>query len=101
MCRKSNFRADDPVDLLHFFSMKPSCSTAVERFYVGANALRRVILTELNPKGKGRLVNLKKLNATLAVVILCGLRAIFAQTPEFNIIKPSTTGVPGEEVRRL
>jgi len=39
-----------------------------------------------------------KINTTLALVISCGL-TVFAQTPQFNIIKPSTTGVPGEEVR--
>ena len=40
----------------------------------------------------------RKINTTLALVISCGL-TVFAQTPQFNIIKPSTTGVPGEEVR--
>ena len=40
----------------------------------------------------------RKFNTTLALVISCGL-TVFAQTPQFNIIKPSTTGVPGEEVR--
>ena len=34
----------------------------------------------------------------MALVISCGLTVV-AQTPQFNIIKPSTTGVPGEEVR--
>ena len=28
-------------------------------------------------------------------------RHSFAQTPNFNIVKPSTTGVPGEEVRTM
>ena len=40
----------------------------------------------------------KKISTTLALVISCGLTVV-AQTPQFNIIKPSTTGVPGEEVR--
>jgi hypothetical protein len=40
----------------------------------------------------------RKINTTLALVISCGL-TVFGQTPQFNIIKPSTTGVPGEEVR--
>jgi hypothetical protein len=43
-------------------------------------------------------VNYRKINVTLALLISCGL-TVFAQTPQFNIIKPSTTGVPGEEVR--
>ena len=43
-------------------------------------------------------MNCKTINTTLALVISCGLTVV-AQTPEFNIIKPSTTGVPGEEVR--
>jgi ligand-binding sensor domain-containing protein len=43
-------------------------------------------------------VNRKKINTALALVISCSL-TVFAQTPQFNIIKPSTTGVPGEEVR--
>jgi ligand-binding sensor domain-containing protein len=40
----------------------------------------------------------KAIIVTVALVIAGGL-SLFAQTPEFNIIKPSTTGVPGEEVR--
>ncbi len=40
----------------------------------------------------------KAIIAVVALVISGGL-SIFAQTPEFNIVKPSTTGVPGEEVR--
>ncbi len=40
----------------------------------------------------------KAIFAVVALVISGGL-SIFAQTPEFNIVKPSTTGVPGEEVR--
>ena len=40
----------------------------------------------------------KKISTTLALIISCGLTVV-AQTPQFNIIKPSTTGVPGEEVR--
>ena len=40
----------------------------------------------------------RKISTTLALVISCGLTVV-AQTPQFNIIKPSTTGVPGEEVR--
>ena len=40
----------------------------------------------------------KAIIATVALVISCGI-TVFAQTPEFNIVKPSTTGVPGEEVR--
>ena len=40
----------------------------------------------------------RKISTTLALIISCGLTVV-AQTPQFNIIKPSTTGVPGEEVR--
>ena len=40
----------------------------------------------------------RKISITLALIISCGLTVV-AQTPQFNIIKPSTTGVPGEEVR--
>ena len=40
----------------------------------------------------------KAIIAVVALVISGGL-SIFAQAPEFNIVKPSTTGVPGEEVR--
>ncbi len=43
-------------------------------------------------------MNRKTINTVVALVISCGI-TVFAQTPEFNIIKPSTTGVPGEEVR--
>jgi len=43
-------------------------------------------------------VKRKAIIAVVALVISGGL-SIFAQTPEFNIVKPSTTGVPGEEVR--
>jgi hypothetical protein len=43
-------------------------------------------------------VNHRKISTTLALIISCGLTVV-AQTPQFNIIKPSTTGVPGEEVR--
>jgi ligand-binding sensor domain-containing protein len=43
-------------------------------------------------------VKQKAIIATVALVISCGV-TVFAQTPEFNIVKPSTTGVPGEEVR--
>ena len=32
-------------------------------------------------------------------LVMSGALSVFAQTPEFNIVKPSTTGVPGEEVR--
>jgi hypothetical protein len=49
-------------------------------------------------KGERDLMSHSKINTTLALVISCGL-TVFAQTPQFNIIKPSTTGVPGEEVR--
>jgi ligand-binding sensor domain-containing protein len=40
----------------------------------------------------------KAIITTMALVI-SGALSVFAQTPEFNIVKPSTTGVPGEEVR--
>jgi hypothetical protein len=32
-------------------------------------------------------------------LVIAGGMTVFAQTPEFNIVKPSTTGVLGEEVR--
>jgi hypothetical protein len=48
--------------------------------------------------GDSDLMNHKKINTTLALVIACSV-AVFAQVPQFNIVKPSTTGVPGEEVR--
>ena len=41
---------------------------------------------------------MKKINIILALVISCGL-TVFAQTPQFQIMKPSTTGVPCNEVR--
>jgi hypothetical protein len=40
----------------------------------------------------------KAIITVVALVISCGI-TVFAQTPQFNIVKPSTTGVPGEEVR--
>ena len=40
----------------------------------------------------------RKISTTVALVISCVLTVV-AQTPQFNIVKPSTTGVPGEEVR--
>jgi len=49
-------------------------------------------------KGKRNLVKHRKISITLALVISCSLTVV-AQTPQFNIVKPSTTGVPGEEVR--
>src|SRR4029077_5214805 len=49
-------------------------------------------------KGERDLVNYRKFSTTLALVISCGLTVV-AQTPQFNIVKPSTTGVQGEEVR--
>ena len=36
-------------------------------------------------------MNYTKINITLALVISCGLTLV-AQTPEFNVVKPSTTG---------
>ena len=36
---------------------------------------------------------------TIVALVISGGLTVFAQTPEFNIVKPSTTGVPGEEVR--
>ena len=42
----------------------------------------------------------KAMIITVALIMSCGA-AVFAQTPEFNIVKPSTTGVPGEEVRTM
>ena len=51
-----------------------------------------------NPKGERKLVKHKAIITTVALAISCGI-TVFAQTPEFNIVKPSTTGVPGEEVR--
>ena len=42
----------------------------------------------------------KAMIITVVLVISCGITA-FAQTPNFNIVKPSTTGVPGEEVRTM
>ena len=47
-------------------------------------------------KTKSNPMNLKTISTTLALVVSCGLTAL-AQTPQFNIIKPSTTGVPGEQ----
>jgi hypothetical protein len=49
-------------------------------------------------KGERNLVKHKAIITTVALVISCGLTVV-AQTPQFNIVKPSTTGVPGEEVR--
>jgi hypothetical protein len=49
-------------------------------------------------KGERNLVKHKAIITTVALVIAGGMM-VFAQTPEFNIVKPSTTGVPGEEVR--
>jgi hypothetical protein len=46
---------------------------------------------EIHSRREGNVVNYTKINITLALVISCGLSA-FAQTPEFNIVKPSTTG---------
>jgi len=43
-------------------------------------------------------MNYKTINTTLALVISCALTAI-AQLSQFNVVKPSKTGVPGEEVR--
>jgi ligand-binding sensor domain-containing protein len=45
-------------------------------------------------------MNRKTISTTLALLISCSL-TVFAQTPRFNIIKPSTTGVPGDEVRLM
>jgi len=36
---------------------------------------------------------------TVVALVISGGLSVFAQAPEFNIVKPSTTGVPGEEVR--
>jgi len=49
-------------------------------------------------KGERYFVKHKTIIATVALVISCSI-TVFAQTPEFNNLKPSTTGVPGEEVR--
>src|SRR2546423_2808885 len=51
-------------------------------------------------KRKSNPMNRKTISTTLALVVSCGLTAL-AQTPQFNIIKPSTTGVPGDEVRMM
>ena len=49
-------------------------------------------------KRKSNPVNGKMISITLALAVSCGLTAL-AQTPQFNIVKPSTTGVPCDEVR--
>ena len=43
-------------------------------------------------------MNRKQISTALALII-AGSLTILAQTPGFNNVKPSTTGVPGEEVR--
>ncbi len=40
----------------------------------------------------------KKILSILVLLTSCSL-TVLAQTPQFNIVKPSTTGVPGTEVR--
>ena len=45
-------------------------------------------------------MNRKKVTFILAMTIFGGLSG-FAQTPQFNIMKPSTTGVPCDEVRLM
>ena len=50
-------------------------------------------------KEKGIAMNRKTINTALALMI-AGSLTTFAQTPDFNNVKPSTTGVPGEEVGR-
>ena len=47
---------------------------------------------------KNNRASVRIFSTTLALVVSCGLTAL-AQTPQFNIIKPSTTGVPCDEVR--
>jgi hypothetical protein len=96
---KANFRTGDSVTVLQISRMKPNHSMHRNVSTFGARASVRFILqTELNPKGERNLVKHKAIIATLALVISCGI-TVLAQTPEFNVVKPSTTGVPGEAVR--
>ena len=60
-------------------------------FFDIAQASGQLIIGKIQSRREGNVVNYTKINITLALVISCGLSA-FAQTPEFNIVKPSTTG---------
>lgn len=60
----------------------------------------RATSRQSNQKKESNPMNRKTISTTLALLISCSLM-VFAQTPQFNIIKPSTTGVPGDEVRLM
>jgi ligand-binding sensor domain-containing protein len=96
---KANFRADDAIAVLQISRMKPNQRTEWEGFYRVVLRHTRAIKIK-NPKGERKLVKHKAIITTVALVISCGI-TVLAQTPEFNIVKPSTTGVPGEEVRLM
>jgi hypothetical protein len=80
-----------------FFAMKPNTTNQRGGFYKIAPRHTRANKPQ-QIKGERNLVKREAIITTVARVTAGGL-TVFAQTPEFNIVKPSTTGVPGEEVR--
>jgi hypothetical protein len=81
------------------FSHETEPQHAPERVYVRRTCFGPIYPSDgIESKGERNLVKHKAIIATLALVISCGI-TVLAQTPEFNVVKPSTTGVPGEAVR--
>ena len=96
---KANFCADESVAALQILRHETEphqangkVSTIVSRHTRAIQRYRKI------QKGERNLVKHKAIITIVGLVISCSI-TVFAQTPEFNIIKPSTTGVPGEEVR--